>query len=158
MPAVVIRGARLLDARSEDPIAGDTIVVGDDGRISAVGSGAAPADAPVVDAAGLTAMPGLIDCHVHLGGEHQALHDGVQVSYSEFVGRMLRTGREFLEAGVTTARDAGGATAGVKRMFARGDFPGPRLQVSISPLSITGGHGDGQTPSGDRSQRRQPAG
>ena len=148
MPAVVIRGARLLDGRSEGPIKGDTIIVGDDGRITAVGSASAPADAVVIDAAGLTAVPGLIDCHVHLGGAHEPLHDAVQVSYSEFVGRMLRTGREFLEAGVTTARDAGGATAGVKRMFARGDFPGPRLQVSVSPLSITGGHGDGQTPAG----------
>ena len=36
----------------------------------------------------------------------------------------------------------------MKRVFASGEFPGPRLQVSVMPLSITGGHGDGQTPAG----------
>jgi imidazolonepropionase-like amidohydrolase len=48
---------------------------------------------------------------------------------------------------VTTIRDAGGAPAGLKRLFASG-WPGPRLQVSVNPISITGGHGDGMTQSG----------
>ncbi len=61
---------------------------------------------------------------------------------------ILGTGRAFLESGVTTIRDAGWTPAGIRRVFARGEFAGPRVQVSIMPLSITGGHGDGMTPSG----------
>jgi imidazolonepropionase-like amidohydrolase len=60
----------------------------------------------------------------------------------------LQTGREFVEAGVTTVRDAGNTPAGIKRAFASGAFPGPRTQVSCTPLSQTGGHGDDWTESG----------
>jgi imidazolonepropionase-like amidohydrolase len=150
MPQLAILGARLMDARSEEPMSGDVLIVGEDGRIAEVGAArsAMPDGALVIDAEGRTAVPGLIDCHVHLWGSHEMLHDLVQRSYSESVAQMLTCGRQFLESGITTARDAGGTPAGIKRVFARGEFPGPRLQVSVVPLSITGGHGDGQTPSG----------
>ena len=150
MPPLAIVGARLLDARAEEPLPGDTLLVDDDGRITDVGAqrSAIPDGALVIDAEGRTVVPGLIDCHVHLWGSHEMLHDLVRHSFSESVARMLRCGQAFLESGVTTARDAGGTPAGVKRVFASREFPGPRLQVSVMPLSITGGHGDGMTPSG----------
>ncbi len=150
MGITAIVGARLLDARSESTLEGDTLVVDENGRISRVGASpsAVPDDALVVDAGGKTLVPGLIDCHVHLWGVHELLHDIVRRSYSESVALMLRSGRGFLESGVTTARDAGGTPAGIKRVFGRREFPGPRLQVSVMPLSITGGHGDAMTPAG----------
>jgi imidazolonepropionase-like amidohydrolase len=148
--ALAIVGARLLDARSEVPLDGDTLVVGDDGRIAAIGRGRGivPDGATVLDAAGGTVVPGLIDCHVHLGSAFETTDASLQRSYTESVASMLACGREFLGQGVTTVRDAGGATAGIRRLFASGEWPGPRLQVSCSPLSITGGHGDGMSPSG----------
>jgi imidazolonepropionase-like amidohydrolase len=147
--ALAIVGARLIDARSDEPIDGDTLVVGDDGRIVSIGRsrGAIPAGATVIDAAGATVVPGLIDCHVHFSGRHERLEETLGVTYTESVGTMLRAGKVFLDSGVTTIRDAGGAPAGLKRLFAAG-WPGPRLQVSATPISITGGHGDGMTPSG----------
>jgi len=45
-------------------------------------------------------------------------------------------------------RDAGGADLGVKQAVDQGLVVGPRMQISITPLSITGGHGDGWMPSG----------
>jgi imidazolonepropionase-like amidohydrolase len=148
MPLAIV-GARLLDARSELPLDGDTLVVGDDGRIAAIGRGpgTAPDGATVLDAAGATVVPGLIDCHVHIAGAHERLDSAIARTYTESVGLMLTTGKAYLESGVTTIRDAGGAPAGLKRLFASG-FPGPRLQVSVNPISITGGHGDGMSPSG----------
>ncbi|HEY4227013.1 MAG TPA: amidohydrolase family protein, partial [Candidatus Limnocylindrales bacterium] len=138
---LAIVGARLVDARSDQPIDGDTVVVGDDGRIASIGRGrgglSADADATIVDAAGATLVPGLIDCHVHFSGRHERLEDTLQMTYTETVGAMLKAGQAFLEQGVTTIRDAGGAPAGLKRMFA-GGWPGPRLQVSVNPISITG--------------------
>jgi imidazolonepropionase-like amidohydrolase len=147
--SLAIVGARLIDARADEPLDGDTLVVGDDGRIASIGKGRSgiPADATVVDAAGATLVPGLIDCHVHFSGRHERLEDSLQMTYTESVGAMLNAGKAFLESGVTTIRDAGGAPAGLKRLFA-GGWPGPRLQVSANPISITGGHGDGMTPSG----------
>jgi imidazolonepropionase-like amidohydrolase len=148
MPLAIV-GARLLDARSETPLDGDTLVVGDDGRILAIGRGRAsvPEGATVLDAAGATVTPGLIDCHVHFAGVHERLEESIGRTYTESVGAMLKAGEAFLRQGVTTIRDAGGGPVGLKRLFA-GGWPGPRLQVSISPLSITGGHGDPMSPSG----------
>ncbi|HJW36885.1 MAG TPA: amidohydrolase family protein, partial [Actinomycetes bacterium] len=53
-----------------------------------------------------------------------------------------------LAAGITMVRDAAGADAGVKKAVADGLVPGPRLQISVTLLSQTGGHGDGWFPSG----------
>ena len=54
-----------------------------------------------------------------------------------------RNARLTLEAGVTFVRDLAGADAGIREGFARGDVPGPTLQISVVLVSQTGGHGDG---------------
>jgi imidazolonepropionase-like amidohydrolase len=92
--ALAIVGARLIDARSEQPLDGDTLVVGDDGRIASIGRGraAVPADATVIDAGGATVTPGLIDCHVHFSGRHERLEETLGITYTENVGAMLRAG------------------------------------------------------------------
>src|SRR5262245_10121836 len=103
MAALVIRGVRLVDARSEAPLTGDTLTIGEDGRISALGAGTGVDDeVPVLDGARMTLVPGLIDCHVHLGAAHETVQDAIQRSLSESIGRMLGAGGGFLEAGVTT--------------------------------------------------------
>ncbi|WP_298942480.1 dihydroorotase [uncultured Microbacterium sp.] len=55
----VIRGAELHSGESVDLIV-------EDGRIAEIGSGLSRAGADVVDAAGLIALPGLVDLHTHL--------------------------------------------------------------------------------------------
>src|SRR5512132_636943 len=109
---LAIVGARLLDARSETPLDEDTLVVGDDGRIAAIGRGRGrglvPEGATVLDVAGATVVPGLIDCHVHIGGAHERLEAAIARTYTESVGLMLKVGQAWLESGVTTIRDAGG--------------------------------------------------
>ncbi len=149
-PAVFV-GARLLDGRSPDPIPDGVVVTDEQGRIVAAGPAAsisAPGDADRLDASGLTLLPGIIDCHVHLCLRLEPVAEQTQRSATDLVVRALQTGRSFLDGGVTTIRDAGYTPAGIKRAFAAGDFPGPRTQVSCTPLSQTGGHGDGWTPSG----------
>jgi imidazolonepropionase-like amidohydrolase len=147
----VLVGARLLDGRSPEAIERGALATDERGRILAAGSGAAVSvakDVERIDLAGLTLLPGIVDCHVHLANRLEPVHDQVQRTATDIVVRCLQTGREFLEAGVTTVRDAGFAPAGVKRAFASGAFPGPRTQVSIYPLTQTGGHADDWTPSG----------
>jgi imidazolonepropionase-like amidohydrolase len=147
-PSVLV-GARLLDGRSPDAAVG-TLAIDSGGRISAAGprAGGTADDTTTIDLTGLTLLPGIIDCHVHLSLCLEPVADQVQRSATDLVVRALQSGRSFLEAGVTTVRDAGYAPAGIKRAFASGAFPGPRTQVSCRPLSQTGGHGDGWTPSG----------
>ena len=53
-----------------------------------------------------------------------------------------------IATGITTVREAGGADLGVKTAQQRGIIAGPDMQVSISILSQTGGHGDTWEPCG----------
>ena len=151
-PAVFI-GARMVDGRSPEAVVDGVLVTDESGRIVAAGSaGAAATKAPKgadrIDLKGLTLLPGIVDCHVHLSLRLEPVAEQTQRSATDLVVRALQTGRDFLEAGVTTVRDAGYTPSGIKRAFASGAFPGPRTQVSCTPLSQTGGHGDGWTPSG----------
>ena len=92
-----------------------------------------------------TIMPGLIDCHVHLGfdgGQDPAARMRSETDEEQLV-LMLRSARELLGVGVTTARDLGarGYLAVVARdAIASGMARGPRLVVAASPITITGGH------------------
>ena len=47
-----------------------------------------------------------------------------------------------LALGITTVRDAMGADAGLRAAVDEGTLPGPRMQISVTMLSITGGHND----------------
>ena len=60
----MIRGARIVDPAGKFSGPGDIWI--EDGHIRAVGENPDAGDAPVCDAAGLTAVPGLVDLHVHL--------------------------------------------------------------------------------------------
>lgn len=76
MPGIAIVGGRIIDGTGAEPMP-DGVVVVEEGKITAVGDGAevqVPADAEQVDAAGLVVMPGLIDCHQHVGHGFAALH------------------------------------------------------------------------------------
>ena len=64
MNRLVLRGGRVIDpAGNRDGVA-DLLIV--DGRIAAIESAGAVADAQIIDCAGWWVMPGLIDPHVHL--------------------------------------------------------------------------------------------
>jgi len=87
---------RIISGDWHDPFAsGDTIVT-DAGKIVSVGTAAAIDDADVViDAGGMTAIPGLIDSHVH-------------VTFGDYTPRQRTVGylESYLHGGVTTAISA----------------------------------------------------
>src|SRR5712691_6124723 len=62
MHDLVIRGATLVDGLGHDPIRADVAV--ENGRIAAIGNVGKDAR-EIVDAGGLTLMPGIIDLHTH---------------------------------------------------------------------------------------------
>ena len=69
--AIALTGARVIDGAGAAPLEGATIVIAD-GRIQAVGTGAAvtiPAGATRVDMSGKTIVPGLINAHGHLNAD-----------------------------------------------------------------------------------------
>ncbi len=102
----------------------------------------------IVDAKDGFILPGFIDAHVHLMtdgfGREETIYTPLSLYFYNVVERMQRT----LNAGVTTVRDAGLADVGVKLAVEKGIIIGPRMQISVAPLSITGGHFDFMLNSG----------
>jgi imidazolonepropionase-like amidohydrolase len=153
MAMKVLKNARLIDGTGALPVAGATIVVDGD-RIAAVTTrdhADFPSDAEIVDCAGMTVLPGLIDCHDHMANHRYDLAHRWGIDEPQST-RHLRTAavlRRTLEAGYTTVRDGGGLDAGFKRAIEEGLAVGPRLVLSITIVSPIGGIGDAMSPSGD---------
>jgi cytosine/adenosine deaminase-related metal-dependent hydrolase len=111
----LFKNARLFDGNGDHATSDSWVLIEND-RIASLGRGnpAAPQGAMVVDVAGKTLMPGLIDTHVHtllMGDEGTRL---------------------LMAAGVTAARDCGGKLERVKavqKALAAGEKLGPRLYV-----------------------------
>ncbi|THV21789.1 metal-dependent hydrolase family protein, partial [Glycomyces paridis] len=103
-----------------------------------------PAEARVVDLAGRTLMPGLIDCHAHVNA-HSANLPGLADESPAYVALLAANEmRAMLHRGFTTVRDPGGADFGLHEAVAQGIVDGPRLYFGGKALSQTGGHGDGR--------------
>ena len=146
---LAITNGTLIDGRGGDPLMGTLLIEGE--RITALGRQdqvTIPRDATVIDAMGGSILPGLIDCHVHFMVEYpdflRILITPPSLRLLQAIPRMRAT----LEAGITTVRDAGLAPAGLKMAVERGMVAGPRMQVAVSVISQTGGHGDYFFPCG----------
>jgi imidazolonepropionase-like amidohydrolase len=146
MTRVVFHGGRILDGTGAAVADGDVLV--EDGRIVAVGSGLDGDEG--VDCAGRTLLPGLFDTHVHLLSRYEDF-DEVRVLHEPFsfpFYRVAENCRRTLACGITTVRDAGGADAGLRQAVEEGALVGPRVRISVTMLSMTGGHNDPWLPSG----------
>jgi imidazolonepropionase-like amidohydrolase len=139
MPRLLLQGATVIDGTGTDPAVADVVVA--DGRIAEVGVGLDGDEA--VDLSGRWLLPGLIDCHTHVMVSSINLLRFVNTPFSLQFYEAARNLALTLQAGVTSVRDAGGADLGVKQAVATGLIPGPRMTISISILSQTGGHADG---------------
>jgi imidazolonepropionase-like amidohydrolase len=144
MTRTVLSGGRVFDGTGS--AVSDADVVISEGKIADVGPGLDGDEQ--VDVRGLTILPGFIDCHVHVMVSGIDLVRRLQRPFSYPFFQAARNLEATLDCGITTVRDAGGADLGVQRAVEDGLIDGPRLQIAISALSQTGGHGDGWLPSG----------
>jgi imidazolonepropionase-like amidohydrolase len=144
MTRVVLRGGRVFDGTGADPASADVAV--EDGRI--VGLGTRLDGDDEVDVGDRTILPGLFDCHTHVCISSVDLWGAAQRPFSMQFYDAARNLQATLAIGITTIRDAGGADLGIKQAVADGLIGGPRMQISITMLSQTGGHGDDWYPSG----------
>jgi imidazolonepropionase-like amidohydrolase len=141
-------GGRLIDGRGGRAIECAVVVV-ENQKIRMVGSSAKvplPQTAKQIDITGKTIMPGLIDAHVHVGNI-AVFHDKT-ASYppAVYVHLATRHLENDIDLGFTTLRDAGGMDWGFRDAIDRGLINGPRLLLSVSPLTPTGGHFDDRGP------------
>ena len=126
--ALAIVGARIIDGTTVAAIEEGVILVRGD-RIESVGRDlAVPEDAHVIDAEGLTAMPGLADMHVHLAA-------GQSENGRDVLGYQSRL-NSLLYAGVTTVLDLGNFLPFVAQMrqeIDAGRLAGPQIYY-VGPL------------------------
>ncbi len=134
--SVAMRVGRLFDPKSGAYALNQVVLIRGD-RITAAGPAAStpiPAGAKVIDLSHETALPGMIDGHVHTMGGSSGLQ------YQMMLG--LANAQRDLNAGFTTIVDLGShgggfGTVELKRAIESGVVKGPRMQVSGPVLSIT---------------------
>lgn len=157
--SMLLRGGTLIDGNGGDPLRDAALLIEGE-RIVEVGHAAevtAPPDALIVDVAGKTVMPGLIDCHDHMAYTSFDLNERAATPLSLTMLKIAENLRVTLEAGITTVRDAGGLDIGFKMAVEGGLIPGPRLMLGLVILSRTGGIDDPRLRSGvDLSWRNFP--
>ena len=144
MTRTVFSRASIFDGTGSPFAEGDVLV--EDGRIIDVGSGLDGDEA--VDLAGRSLLPGFGDCHVHVMFNNVDIWGIMQKPFSINFYEAAHALRKTLAIGITSIRDAGGADLGVKTAVEQGLIPGPRMLISLTMISQTGGHGDGWLPSG----------
>lgn len=138
---LAIVGGLLIDGH-EGPPQPQSVVLIDGTRIVAVGTRdtlKVPPGVKVIDAGGMTVMPGLIDAHVHMdiiGHTNYAYwHRTYLPRYQEIIAT---SARQLILNGVTTAADLSGQPEALKAARDKvesGQLPGPRMKVSMGWIS-----------------------
>jgi imidazolonepropionase-like amidohydrolase len=145
---IAIRAGRLIDGKSDGPIANALTLIEGDKIVSVTAGGSAPAGVEVIDLSKATVLPGFIDAHTHvlLNGDITAEDYDAQLLKESIPYRAIlaaRNARIALDHGFTTMRDletegAMYADVDVKTAIANGEVPGPRMQVATRAMTPTG--------------------
>ena len=154
---VLFQNVRLYDGKST-ALSGPCNVLVRGNKIGKISTQPIPTDkggdTKIIDGAGKTLMPGLIDNHVHLfmAGSSEKEMMAPNATFEGLEATAAEQARLMLLRGFTAVRDVGGPVFGVKRMIDAGKTLGPRIYPSGAMISQTSGHGDFRMPK-DRSRR-----
>jgi imidazolonepropionase-like amidohydrolase len=147
-PVTVIDAGRVIDVETGRALTNQRIVVRGE-RIEAIGPIAdtpVPDGAPVVDLTQATVLPGLMDAHVHLAGDHD-VHGYRRLTITTPGAAIsgVINAEKTLMAGFTTVRNVGAPAfvdVALRDAIAAGRISGPTLLAAGPSLGITGGHCD----------------
>ena len=144
--AKVVRAGRLIDGTGA-PAKADVAILIVDGRIAEIGhreAVEAPPGAEIIDLAGRTVIPGMIDAHMHLFGVPSDRLE--RLPFEREAYRVLRAAgeaRKMIEAGITAARCLGSSVGpDLRRAINEGHVPGPRLMAAGEFICSTDGTWD----------------
>lgn len=150
---LAIKAVKLIDGTGRAPLE-EAVVLVEGAMIAQVGRAdavAIPLDGQVIDASGMTVLPGLIDAHVHVqspGGEEAKSSWLIAEATELLETTALRSyvhARQDLLAGFTAVRDLGArgyVAVALRDAINSGLLSGPRMRACGQGLTTTGGHMD----------------
>lgn len=147
----VVTAAHMFDPARGVTVDNAVVVIGDDGRVQSLTSGAGarpniPADATRIDLGDVTILPGLIDMHVHLTSDPKLSgYQGLEYTDNFWTVIGVANAKKTLDAGFTTVRMVGSANyddVALKQGIDHGYVPGPRIVPATYAIGVTGGHCD----------------
>ncbi|WFL77550.1 amidohydrolase family protein [Altererythrobacter arenosus] len=143
---IYVTGDRMLDVESGRYVTAPLIAIDDGKVVSVTPNGSAPDGAEVIDLAGHTILPGLIDMHVHLDGRPEyGGYSGLQFTDKFWTVLGVVNAQKMLGAGFTTVRnvgDDGYNVVGLDQAIGAGWLQGPRIVTANHSIGATGGHCD----------------
>jgi len=146
MKSLAIRPVRVIDGTGQTIERATVVIRGT--TITAVGSDrdfSLPRGTTKIDGRGLTLLPGLIDCHVHLclGAEPDVVDAIAKEPPALTLLKSTQAARHTLGAGFTTVRDVGSRDHSIftlQRAIDAGLVPGPRIVAAGLAICMIGGH------------------
>jgi imidazolonepropionase-like amidohydrolase len=148
MSRILIRNAQVFDATGQPPYPADVLVEGNRIRAVATDRGALDATgAEVIDGAGMTLMPGMVEGHSHPTFTGVAMPAELgEIPPEEHLILSIKNTRLMLDHGFTSLFEAASAKLRlgvvIRNAIRAGDFIGPRMRAASPEITVTAGLGD----------------
>lgn len=152
MPNVLFTNVRIIDGSGQQPFTGEVLVQGN--RIQRVARGMRTlptAGVTVIDGAGATLMPGMVEAHTHFGWVNSKTLDAIaKLPPEEHTLWTAQVAKQYLDFGWTSC--VGAATPKpridcvVRDAINKGQIPGPRYLAASQEITVTGSLGDDMLP------------
>jgi imidazolonepropionase-like amidohydrolase len=152
MGNVLFTNVRIIDGSGAEPFSGDVMVQGN--RIQRITRGSRSQQAvgvTVIDGAGATLMPGMVEAHTHFSWNDTATLMAIQLMpLEEHVLWSASVAKRYLEAGWTSCVGAACAKPRLdvvtRNAINQGLISGPRYLAASQEITVAGGLGDETLP------------